>query len=210
MATAPGVNVMSPPIGFGVATMHWAQAGGLTDLTVTCAYDASSGAAQDAADAIESYWTVGDSPCDPAFMTVGWTFIGTSVLHNESGLLTAAVSYDNIAGTAADINTPVPAYTPLVITKRTAGAGVQYRGRMFPPLTYEDAEGVLPTGALDGMLRGLIQDKYDNLFALWDGGGWKPHLLHNPPMVGMAPAPTHLASFQVQGAVGTQRRRKVR
>lgn len=203
---------MPPPIGYGVATLHWAQAGGPTDVTVTMGFDASTvDIADDIAEAIESYLISGVGPCAPNLMTVGWTFVGVSILANPSGLLIAGVSYNNTVGTRVDTGSAVPAYTPYVVTKRTGYVGVQYRGRMYPPLTVCDAENVSGAGQIESFNLEVLQTAWDDAFTLWNGGTWKPYLLHGVAE-GMVspPDPTLVTSLQVQPVVAIQRRRKLR
>lgn len=200
--------------GYGLATMHWAQTGGMGDITVTCGFQAddlgvASAAAQ--AEAIESYWIAGSSPCIASAMTVGWTFVGVSVLINELGILYSGQSYTVTVGTAVDSAPATPAYTPLCVTKYTALSGVQYRGRMYPPMTVSDAENVSPSGAIESVNIGVLRGWYNNVFTEWSSSTHPPALLHNPPKGGgSAPAPTAITSFFVQPNVAIQRRRKNR
>lgn len=197
--------------GFGIATMQWAQNGGMDDITVTHAFlDAATDTPNDVAEMIAGWFTDTDAPCEASAMTVGWTFVGVQVLIMNGGDLEAGNYQSLVAGTATDVNTPVPAYTPMCVTKYTGNAGVKFRGRMFPPFTVEDAEGISPLGAIDGAALTIIRDKWLTTFNSWNASDYKPYLLHGPPLVGSAPAPTLVTSWLVQGNVATQRRRKNR
>jgi hypothetical protein len=197
--------------GFGVATMQWAQTGGMDNITVTHGFlDAATLTPNETAELISGYWTQTGAPCEAAGMTVGWTFVGVSVLIQNGGALEAGNYQALIAGTATDVNFPIPAYTPLCVTKYTGGAGVAFRGRMYPPATVFDSEGVSPMGALDSGGLTQIRDRYITTFNEWSEGDYPPYLLHGPPLVGTQPAPSLVTSWLVQGNVATQRRRKNR
>lgn len=201
------------PNGYGLATMHWSQSGGMTDITATCGFalpDPFLDLPNEVAETIESYWIAGDSPSNDAQMGADWGFTGVSVLLNPSGLLFAGTSYSNTAGGISPFVGPVPAYTPLVVTKRTNLAGVQYRGRMYPPYTKTVSSNVSDLGVIASGALTEVQDLYDNLFVEWSSGGYPPVLLHNAPETGGTPTPTVITSFQVQPVIAIQRRRKNR
>lgn len=204
---------MAIPPTFGLATMHWQQDFGLTDLTVTCGFENSAGDISDVdgiAETIESYWIAGDSPCHPLQMTTGWVFTGVSVLVNQADVLYAGQSYSVTAGTVTDTNSAVPAYSPACVSKYTALSGVPFRGRFYPPFTVSDAERVSPTGAIDTFYLAQMRTTWSNLHVEWSSGGYPPYLLHNARESGVTPNPTPITSFFVQPAVATQRRRKIR
>lgn len=213
-ADAPtGRDAMPLEENYGIATLHWSQAGGLSDITCTQAFRYPVSDEDDpdaAADAIESYFSAGGLPCNASSMIADWTWLGVTVLAMTSaGVLVAGAAPASIVGTRPSTVEPVPAYTPMVVTKRTAFSGVQYRGRMYPPYTYNASVAIAPNGTITGDLSDT-RDLWESAYALWIAGTYYPVLLHNPPLVGATPPPTQVTSVFLQGVLAIQRRRKER
>lgn len=123
----------------------------------------------------------------------------------------AALSTEPTSAGGRSMDTP-PANVTLIVSKRTEFAGRAYRGRAYLPGQFNEDEvdemGVITTPRLVAA-QGIANAWLDDL-AGSSAMGWPAPLvlLHGPPAFGgSAPAPTPVTALQVQGIVGTQRRR---
>lgn len=207
-------EVVIPP-GYGQGTMEWTHSAFDGAITVTLGIR-DLGVADDPvilAQALAALMTGTGCPADDANMNVGWSFQPVYVLMTTSGgLPMSGFGGGTVAGTTVNVGDPQPAYSPLVVTKRTSLAGRRYRGRMYPPLTLGYEGNVDMNGKIEPVvLLPSLQVAWNNFWTASTGSAViAPYLLHAPSTMSATPAPTFIQSFQVQSIVGTQRRRKAR
>lgn len=198
------------PDSYGVATMTWANATLSSPVSCTMAYRVLGGSADPDAEAerIWGYWTGIAAPCTASKMRVTWSFESVSVLQRRiDGVLEASTFSAPIAGTMAGTDGLQPAYSPLCVAKITANAGRQFRGRMYPPMTWGGEASVALQGQIDTVAAlPSIRAAYGAMFSDWDGSLGGPVLLHSNP----ATLPTSITGLIVRPVVATQRRRKAR
>lgn len=117
-----------------------------------------------------------------------------------------------VANTTVPTGIPFEPEAPQVaalVKKSTSFAGRQFRGRMFVPGIAQgavDADGTLTAGAVTG-IQGLFDSNPNSLLQQHATKDVPMVLLHNDPLVGVAPAPTTLDNLFVEPLVATQRRR---
>lgn len=130
-----------------------------------------------------------------------YTFQGVHVLRNNGGSMEAGDHVQSTAGTvSADASAPAIAVR---VTKRTAFAGVKFRGRMFLPPAYVAEANVNIAGEIDGATLASVQTKATGFLTAANAAGRLLVLLHSD-----ATAPTLISSLVVRSGVGTQRRRQ--
>jgi len=147
-----------------------------------------------------------------AQLDTGWQVQGGRMQVGNDGPPIVVVSTDAPSqGTRS--GDQVPPNWALIIRKRTAFGGRQFRGRMYFPGITQDGD-VDETGRISQGRQTALQAIADTwLDDLNNGTGGltspqKMVLLHNPPQSGTtAPSPTDVTSLQVQLLGGTQRRR---
>lgn len=125
-------------------------------------------------------------------------------LLNRGGVLTSDILVWNTVGTKTVAMTP--ANTAVLCRKRTALAGVKYRGRNYWPNIWINESDVDQAGNMTGSDFTALQGGL-GLGAGWLGSlaasGVLPYLLHTNPAIN----PDELTSYQAEGQMATQRRR---
>lgn len=117
----------------------------------------------------------------------------------------------DVTGSRVGVSLSPPNVT-YIISKRTAFAGRQYRGRLFLPFVNENqvnGAGVLDAGELTVL--GGVAVALDNVPTGTPSAGvasWV--VLHREPLTGATPLPTTVANHLASSKVATQRRRMER
>lgn len=138
---------------------------------------------------------------DPDFMTIGWTFLGTSVTKTVGGEPVVAEEMISMPGTGA--GDALVVNSSVLVRKVTASGGRKHRGRCFlPPYGTHNGQ-VDAAGNLDTGHRNNLNADWAGFYDALVAGGVSPVLLHSDPL----DTPTPITSFVVQGVLATQRRR---
>ena len=133
-----------------------------------------------------------------------WTFQGVSL---EIAAGTACETMIPLPGTGGTLGTLVQ-NTSLVVKKLTGLAGRQFRGRCYvPPISLAEVD-VTNTGMIDSTVLSTIQTNWTSFIgALASATNVDTISLLHDDQQAIVPDPTEIISFQVEGQVGTQRRR---
>lgn len=125
-------------------------------------------------------------------------------LLNRGGVLTSDILNWNTVGTKS-INL-TPANGALLVRKRTALAGVKYRGRNYWPNIWIDESNVDQAGNMSGTDFNSLQVGF-GVGSGWLGSaiatGILPYILHTDPAIN----PDEILSYQLENKMATQRRR---
>lgn len=142
-----------------------------------------------------------------ALLHVGWTFVGADLTYREGGVLQGLTATEFVQGS---ISSPAPAFTSLVLQKRTNLIGRQFRGRMSVP-------GVIGTANVqpDGTLSNATIAAYaPTVLALFNKLEWDSSQLINPPLLATpvilhqaAITPTRVTSLLISSSVGINKTR---
>lgn len=200
------------PNNYGNATFVWRSITQAREFTVTMGFQdvLATGDANAAAAAYRVNLVLAGAPCEANKMTVQWEFMGTrTLLRNNAGILVAGANNIASTGTAASAPNESPMFTTLIVSKQTAFAGRQYRGRMYPPLTLIAENSVLAGGELLPSIVAPRQAEWSFFLTQMNSTNYPPQLLHdstNP----LHPFPTPITSLFVRPVVGLQRRRRTR
>lgn len=198
------------PNSFGIATLKWTLIPAGKQISVTMGFfDALlSNDATAYANTFKVAATGAGSIAEAPAMYNAWRFDGVSTLfRNSSGFLTVGTSTGTVTGSITATANGQPIYSPLVVSKYTANAGREQRGRMYPPMTLSDETAVDQLGNIIGTTVTLWQGRYGVfLAALQAVSVALPRLLHTDPSL----APTPISSLVVKPVIGSQRRRRAR
>jgi hypothetical protein len=194
------------PPGFANLTWHFDGPFQSKEATFSIGVEVADGVtnydqlAQDGYDAFTSAWPQGDLSDQVALTRV------TALVGNDGAPLVGEYGL-NYPGNQAW--TLPPPNVAVVMKKKTANAGVQYRGRCYLNNGFLSEAGVSNTGELDGGWRStLIGNAGDFLTGLNAKARIeRVVLLHSQPQEGAAPVPTTVTSFTIDAIAATQRRR---
>lgn len=199
------------PDGFGQATIKWQVLGRVNPISCTIGFAKVTSGDTLAAimhDMFSQLTTTG-SICAPAAMDSQFTFESVSCVYNSGGTLIGAASDQvPVSGTVTSAD-PMIIGNSFIIRKRTGFVGRQYRGRLYFPIMYGGEGNVDYLGNVDPSIVTAFNTKIGVWTALVFGGTskWIPNILHHVPKSGTTPVPTPISAFQLEGSVGTQRRR---
>jgi hypothetical protein len=146
-------------------------------------------------------------PFEPANMNAVWAVVETKVLANIGGTLFSDVNPTVVQGASISIFESPPPNVSIVIAKKTAQAGRQFRGRLFSPANNIDESSVSNAGIISGGHLTTQQGYWTHVASDIASNSIDIVLLHEPPLVGATPAPTDITSLSVTPLVGTNRRR---
>lgn len=204
------------PDGYANVTLTWSLSGASKIYSTVIAAgdgDLDSTAAQPLADTWYDGIVATGRPCNANQMYVGWVFDGVEVLLRETGTGTFFTASGGAAITGAlSTGSPpielVPGYTPLCITKRTAIAGRQGRGRLYPPATHLHVGQVDYNGVIDATALGIIQTSWADYLGVVNATSASQMVVTH-----VTPGPNNgepVTSLLVRPVVASQRRRKAR
>lgn len=202
---------LSIPNGHGQAVLHWRYLPLSRDVSVTLGYkditvaDDPNAAATDIAVSATGLGSIAAA----AQMSTQYQFRGVSTLQRTSaGFLVAGADVTVVTGTQVAPTNAVPVFNTLVVSKRTAFAGIRQRGRMYPPMTTNGEENVDAGGTILAATVTALQVFWNTFYTNVSTGDYPPYLLHSvdPP----PPLPTAITSFFIRPVVGMQRRRRTR
>lgn len=201
------------PNNYGIATFHWFNTGVGRDFTVTMGYHDLTGLDDPLLSATAMYNAMvgGTKPIVAANMTTFWRFDPVTVLQRLStGFLAVSSFGAPVTGTAAPGATESPVFSTLVVSKQTANAGRQFRGRCYPPLTITTESQVDQQGNILAAQVTAQQGFWDAFLASPTLANCQPSVLHATPLSGVTPFPTPILKLRVRPVVGIQRRRRAR
>lgn len=201
------------PNTYGLATYRWTWIPAGKEFTVTMGYRDTALADDPTAAALShyQYLTATGSVCVAASMSTDWRFEGVTVLQRLSGgLLQTGAKLTPITGTASTGSSINPVFVTWVVSKRTAFAGRQYRGRMYPPFLDLAESQVDYNGVINGGSVTTNNTRWNTYFTNVNITAYQPYLLHAAPKVGATPAPTPITAISVGSVAGIQRRRRAR
>ena len=199
---------VTPPPGYGIYTRTYGPVGGPHDCVNVFGFQNTIGStAAVAIAAQDTLMTAAGRPYVLADLAFTWEYRGSYCLVNNGGLLSSAVVPAAAAGTGA-ANVVGPG-TSIVVSKTTALAGRQFRGRVAFPGGFLAEGDVDPAGVLNGAFVAALQAKWNNLNTAWFASPYKPVIIHGPFGTPPAPGPnpTGILSFFVTSLSGSQRRR---
>lgn len=194
------------PEGYINAHFMFQQAGaqGLSTFALGFEAEAFAGTLDDLAEDItNAFWT----GYGAANVLNSYTFLGVKLYLGPGDPFLVGEYTDPEVGTAS--GSPLPNNCSWVVKKRTAVAGVRYRGRMYWPAlqtaeNFVDGVGNIdPTARFNSETRILLA--LAAVQAVTGVGAFV--LFHAVPQEGEAPAPTVITSFSLDSKIGTQRRR---
>lgn len=146
-------------------------------------------------------------PFEPVNMNVNWSLVETKVLANIGGVLFSDVNPTVVTGTSLGItNTPTPNVS-IIVAKKTAQAGRQFRGRLFSPPANINESSIDYAGIIDNTHLVIEQGYWNHVISDLNSNNLDAVLLHEPPLVGATPAPTDITAVVITPLVGTNRRR---
>lgn len=192
----------------GIATFRWSFAGKVNPVSTAIGYRVTLGSTTpaEAADVLYDNLTASlGGPCKAAEMLSSWSFIGVDCIQNDGGVLVGgASSGPTVVGAKSSSGGRMIMNTSLVVKKRTARIGHQFRGRCYWPVT-SMAEGEIDSlGMIDAGSLTTFQADIDTFFnGVQVDGTVTLVLLHTDPAV----VETDISSMTVESQVGTQRRR---
>jgi hypothetical protein len=197
---------VTPPPGYGLYTQTFTVTGGAHKQVITAGF--ANVGAQTAFNCrvnLSNAFNGAGGLTEPSQYDSSLTQVQTYVLLNTGGVLTSDLSTVAAVGTAT-FNTPSPG-TSIVILRRTAMAGRQYRGHIALPAGFIDETEVNEAGFLLPGTVTSIQTKASFTLGRMTTLLVPMVLLHSPPLSGPLPAPTAVTSLSVTNLVGSQRRR---
>lgn len=201
------------PENYGNATLKWTYVPLGRQVSCTIGYfdQMLADNPTDAATDIRAAAVAVNAPCNAAMMYSSWRFDGVSVLQRlSSGILATGVNSTPVTGTVTPAAGPQPLFAPQVISKNTAFAGRQYRGRMYVPALLFAEGNVTEGGSLDSAVVTFNQAAWSEFIDNLADGDYGAVLLHTVPPSGPATPPTTITSITARSVVGIQRRRRNR
>lgn len=200
------------PNNYGVMTFHWTFTPLGRQMSCTCGFrdvSVTNDVVAAVADWRTKFVAIG-SPGNAGSMDTRWQMTSISALmRTNAGFLVTAANVSTVIGSVTAPTNDQPIYSPWVVSKLTAFAGRQFRGRMYPPMTIQDESTVDAGGTITPAVVVAYQSLWTQFLTTVNGGSFTPQLLHED--VGLAtPAPNAIASLFVRPVVGQQRRRRTR
>jgi hypothetical protein len=188
------------PDGFGVATFRYRAL--LNGQTITFSFgyaiDPNVSVTAEAGE-IDSNWILS---VPVTLLNNDWEYGSVYVLRNRDDVFESADQGAAVAGTRV-ASSPSPAVS-VGVTKHTAQAGKEFRGRAYLPSGFITEVDLNAIGALDATEQSDLQDAVDEFPGRMTGDGMPLQLLHSDPLT----APTSITGLTVRSFVRTQRRRQ--
>lgn len=201
------------PNHYGLATYRWTYIPSGKQFTVTMGLHDTFGSDDPTAFSVGHYGalTAASAPAAAANMSTAWRFEGVTILFRTSGgALITGSKLVPLTGTATAVANMSPVFTTLVVSKGTAQAGRQYRGRMYVPFfgtveTLVDENGTISSGTVTA-----FQAQWATYYGFSGLNSCPPYLLHANPISGPPPVPNLITTLTVKPVVGLQRRRRAK
>lgn len=200
---------LPPPPGFAAfaATLTHALSVRTAVITMGCSVAVGNDASQTRSNIHGALFGAGNL-LDPDFLDADWTITSSYLLQNDAGVFTSDEFVMATPGTL--VTTTLPPNVSVVMNKRTALAGRQYRGRMAIPGAYMPESLVNDVGIIDAGTVLLMALRAAASLGDSIAQGNQFHLLHGlhgtPPVL-PPPTPTPITSMTISPLVGTQRKR---
>jgi hypothetical protein len=198
------------PDGYGIASLVMRLTGRPNPFVITYGFDhtALTATTPDAmAGIIGTAWSTTGRFMHVTNTNNFYTFEKVHILMNRGGAKLEGNAPINLVGTNAG-GSPAPPNVSIIVRKRTALAGRQFRGRMFFPPAFMaeaslDQSGVWASAALPGQ-----QTQMNTTFTALNTAQLPMVLLHRQPKAPLTlPNPTVVSSLEIESVCATQRRR---
>lgn len=196
------MGVVIPP-GYAQAVYRWSLAGDPEEMVTTMGFDMPDlGTLEEHATELYGQAVASGSITPLAAMNQGWTFVGVTLYwRNQASNLQVAVHNEPITQTVGGLATP-PNNCALLLQKRTALAGVRFRGRNYLPIFGIGEADVGVTGVILAATYNTIQGRVAGWYANMLANSYTPVLLHSG-----AETPSPITSLTLATQIATQRRR---
>jgi hypothetical protein len=188
------------PDGFGTATFRYrALLNGQTcTFSFGYAIDPNVSVTAEAGE-IDSNWILS---VPVSLLNADWEYGSVYILRNRDDVFESADQGAAVVGTRANPS-PSPAVS-VGVTKHTAQAGKEFRGRAYLPSGFITEGDLNAIGQMDATELGDLQTAIDEFPGRMTGDGLPLQLLHSDPLT----APTSITGLTVRSFVRTQRRRQ--
>lgn len=197
---------LPPPIGYALYSQTFTQTASGRTAVVTMGVQPLAGAtAAGTLSNVAAALNAANRIFDPATLDSSWSLTEQYCLFNNGGIMQSAQQFVSVAGTVAG-NCVTPQVS-IVMNKRTARAGRQFRGRTAIPAGFLQETDVDDSGTIGGTRLTAFNLAASLTYSALAGNGVPAYLLHSMPLSGILPTPTPVTSFLVSGLVGTQRKR---